>query len=137
MAERRSVDIEEVRDMRNQLNLAMADMRDQILRVVDSGFKGSHHRQDIANGRTSKLEEFVGRLDERLETVERESEAFHMHRRATDPPPLVAKAEKDESGDDRRLTQRDIRWVALGAGGALGLVKLLPWLISLGQAGKP
>ena len=77
----RSVDIEEVRDM-----------RDQLLKVVETGFKGVHHRQDIANGRTAKVEETTVRLDERveaicerLETVERDNEAFHQHRRATDP----------------------------------------------------
>ena len=118
------------------------DMRDQILREMNSGFKGVHHRQDVANGRTAKLEDATGRLDERvealcerLETVEKESEAFHLHRRSTDPVP-PAKDAKD-SGDDRRITQRDVRWVALGAGAAIGLIKLLPWLASLAQVGKP
>jgi hypothetical protein len=131
----RNVDIEEVRDMRDQINRAMVDMRDQILRVVDTGFKGTHHRQDITNGRVGKLEEKTGRFDERLEAVESDADAFHLHRRATDPPPVL-KSDRDESGDDRRITQRDVRWVALGAGGAIGLVKLLPWLVSLAQA-KP
>ena len=118
------------------------DMRDQILREMTQGFKGVHHRQDIANGRTAKLEDATARMDERveticdrLETVEKENEAFHLHRRSTDPVPS-AKDAKD-SGDDRRITQRDVRWVALGAGAAIGLIKLLPWLASLAQVGKP
>lgn len=126
----RNVDIDEVRDM-----------RDQILRVLDDKFKGVYHRQDIANGRTNKLEEFAGETRGRLEAVERETEAFHLHRRATDPQPIVAPApvavKSSKDGNSRRITLWDVRLVGYGAVGAAGLIKLLPWLVSLAQTGKP
>lgn len=133
----RSVDIEEVRDMRDQLNRSMVDMRDQILRVVDNGFKGTHHRQDITNGRVGKLEENHSRIDERLEAVERDQETYYQHRRSTDPIAVAKAAEHADDGDDRKVTQRDARLLMYGAGAALGLFKLLPWLVSLAQTGKP
>ncbi len=134
----RNVDVEEVRDMRDQLNRSMVDMRDQLLRVIETGFKGTHHRQDLTNGRVGKLEETTGRFDERLEAVERDNEAFHQHRRASDPVPTPKPApEPDEAGDNRRITQRDARLFVVGAGAAVGLFKILPWLVSLAQAGKP
>lgn len=109
------------------------DMRDQILREMHQGFKGVHHRQDQTNGRIQKLEDDRGRHDERIEDLEEESESFHQHRRATDPKP---DDEGDGEGDNRRLTQRDARLFVFGAGAAVGLFKLLPWLVSLAQAGK-
>jgi len=134
----RNVDVEEVRDMRDQLNRSMVDMRDQILRVVDTGFKGTHHRQDITNGRVGTLEATTSRFDERLEAVERDQETYYQHRRATDPLPVAKPASDDDgTGDNRRLTQRDARLLVYGAGAAVGLFKLLPWLVSLAQTGKP
>ena len=79
------------------------DMRDQILREMHSGFKGVHHRQDVANGRVSKLEEFAGRIDERVNGLDERSgeiqsdieqmrqrvESVHLHRRESDPQPPV------------------------------------------------
>lgn len=110
----------------------LRDFRDE----VREGIKGMHARQDKTNGRIGALEVQNGRFDERLEAVERDNEAFHLHRRATDPPPAPKPTKDGESGDDRRLTQRDVSVFVLGAGGAIGLFKLLPWLVSLAQV-KP
>ena len=141
-------------DMGGSVDIAtVRDMRDQILREMAAGFKGVHARQDKTNGRIDGLQERAARHEERfvaierehgeqcerVEVLEREREAFFQHRRASDPLPPVAivSTSKEETGDNRRITQRDVRVLVLGAGGALALFKLLPWLITLGQAGKP
>ncbi len=137
----RNVDIDEVRDMRNQLNAAMVDMRDQILRVVDTGFRGVHHRQDITNGRINGLEEEKGRHDERITALEAEREVFHQHRRADDPPPpAVPQAPSIVDAEEKPVRRWDVLVVCGSLAGAYGILRFLQWLGPLfqqAQAGKP
>lgn len=42
----------------------------QVRELITTGFKGVHHRQDIANGRTGKNEQDIATLEERATRIE-------------------------------------------------------------------
>lgn len=52
----------------NRMNLNLGQQIAELRGIVIEGFKGVHHRQDIANGRTGKLEVRVGKLEKDVAT---------------------------------------------------------------------
>ena len=101
------------------------DTRAEILQQMREGFKGVHARQDKTNGRIDDLQEKSGEHEARLMTVERETDAFHLHRRATDPPPITpAKVDSE----DKPVRRWDV-YLALGVGAAVvGAWKFIQWV---------
>lgn len=116
-----------------QLEQAMADIRSSLR----AGFEALNDRLDSTNsylkelnGRTRKAEDSIARYDERIKYLE------HARRRRRDDPGdddhRGERAEPD--GDNRRITQRDIRLVGLGAGAILAVLKGLPWVVGVAKA---
>lgn len=103
----------------------LRDLRDTILKEMREGFAGVHARQDITNGRVNAGEIQGERHDVKIRNLE--AEVFH--RRKTDRQAVKPKPD----GDDRSISQRDVRMVALGAGGLTAIVgffwKALPFIL--------
>ncbi len=112
---------------------AVRDARDQILREMATGFQGVHDRQDEQNGRTRKLENLTAVHDERTALLAAriaaiESERLHVHRRSTDPQPVV---EAPVEPEKRAVTRWDVLLVGGTFGGLFGLLKFLEWIRSI------
>lgn len=106
----------------------LRDLKNDIVTEMRSGFKGVHDRQDSTNGRIGKAEVALGEL--RVRTVNLEREVFPRHRgEPLTPAPMVSEPPQSR---DRRVTERDVRMVLAGAGGAAALLvflwKVLPFL---------
>lgn len=106
------------------------NLRDTILEEMRAGFKGVHERQDVTNGRVNAGE--VQGAAHGVQIKNLEAEVFH--RRKTDHYRHLHPVSKAPStGDDRSISQRDVRMVAIGAGGLTAIVgffwKFLPFLV--------
>ena len=92
------------------------DVRDRLTERIDEGFAGVHRRQDITNGRVNTVEGEVKRHDERIKTLFRRL-------------PTRSERPAEESGESRRITQREVL-IAVGAVGAtIAVIRLLPYLV--------
>lgn len=98
----------------------LRDLRDTIVDEMRAGFRGVHERQDVTNGRISKAEADLGRLDVRAKNLERE--VFDRHRPDA-PTPLPV--EPSPAARDRRITERDVRMLLAGASAVVAIVTLL------------
>lgn len=135
----RHVDIDEVRDIRNQVLREVADKFNLLLSTVNTGFDGVHERQDLTNGRILKIENRQGGLEARTAALEREwRESVHVHRRQTDPQPTPLSVVAPVDAEEKPVRRWDVLLVCGSLAGAYGLLRFLQWLGPiLQQAGKP
>lgn len=137
----RNVDVEEVRDIRDQVLREVTDKFNLLLTNMNTGFEGVHERQDLTNGRILKMENRQGGLEARTAALEREwRESVHVHRRQTDPqpPPLPVVAPVIVDAEEKPVRRWDVLLVCGSLAGAYGLLRFLQWLGPLFQQGvKP
>jgi hypothetical protein len=92
------------------------DVRDHLSGQQQQGFRGINARLDMLNGRLRKAEVAIARHDQRLQSLEADQQA------APGAP-----------GTERRVSERDVRMVAIGAGTVASFIaivfKALPALL--------
>jgi hypothetical protein len=100
----------------------MRDWRDQLQKQIADGFTGVHRRQDITNGRIATNERLTYEHGMQLKNLERE--VFGRRHDDREQPA----AAPDPQGDGRRVSERDVRMVAIGAG-ALAAIWMSIWKV--------